>query len=152
MADSTDRSYLDNPEVSHETTDVNVKGILRFAAALAIGAVVIHVALYGLLYYYDQRESRRSVPVSPLRGKAEPPPEPRLQVAPRAELAELRRAEERLLHGYGWVDREKNIVRVPIEQAMEIIVKQGLPVRKQTRQETKASVGAGASPAGGPVR
>jgi hypothetical protein len=38
----------------------------------------------------------------------------------------MRAAEERVLHGYAWVDREKGIVRIPIEQAMEILAeKQG---------------------------
>jgi hypothetical protein len=135
MADSMDRAYRDNPEVSHETSDVDVKAILRFAAALAIIAVVIHIALYGLLRYYEQREARRDVASQQPREEA--PPEPRLRVAPRADLAEMRQAEDRLLHSYGWVDREKNIVRVPIEQAMEMVVKRGLPVRKQAPQSNE---------------
>ena len=134
MADALTPAPQDNPEVSHETSDVNVQGILRFALALAVVAVVIHIALYGLLFYYEQRESRRAAP-SFGPGKEEPPPEPRLRVAPRADLIEMRAAEDRLLQGYGWVDREKNIARVPIDQAMENVLKRGLPVRKQPAPE-----------------
>jgi hypothetical protein len=132
MAESIQR---DNPEVSHETADVDVRGILRFGGALAIVAVVIHIALYWLLLYYNQREARRETPTTSAQSKEEPPPEPRLRVAPRADLLEMRRAEDQVLNSYGWVDREKNIVRVPIERGMEIIAKQGLPVRKQLPQK-----------------
>jgi hypothetical protein len=60
----------------------------------------------------------------------------------------MRAAEERVLQSYGWVDREKNIVRVPIERAMEAIVKKGLPMRKQIeRQEGTDPAGKGAPPA-----
>lgn len=134
MADALTPAPQDNPEVSHEASDVNVKGILRFAVALAVAAMVIHVALYALLFYYDQRESRRAAPsVGPRQ--AEQAPEPRLRVAPRTDLIEMRAAEDRLLQSYGWVDREKNLVRVPIERAMEIVLQRGLPVRKQSGPE-----------------
>ena len=149
MAESIQR---DNPEVFHETADVNVRGILRFGGVLAVVAVVIHVALYGLLFYFEQREVRRHTPMRPVQSKEEPPPEPRLRVAPRADLLEMRRAEDQILNSYGWVDREKNIVRVPIERAMEMIVKQGLPVRKQTPQPTGETAGARGTPGSGQDR
>ena len=151
MADSANRAYRDNPEVSHETSDVNVKGILRFAAALTIAAAVIHVALYGLLLYYDQRETRRLVPLSSPR-QEEAPPEPRLRVAPRADLLEMRNAEERVLQSYGWIDRGKNVVRMPIERSMEAIVKRGLPARKPTPQKSNETGGNPTTPAGEPFR
>jgi hypothetical protein len=149
MAESVQR---DNPEVSHETADVDVKGILRFGGALAIVALVIHIALYGLLLYYDQRETRRATPMPSAQTKEEPPPEPRLRVAPRADLLEMRRAEDQVLNSYSWVDREKNIVRVPIERGMEIIVKRGLPVRKQPPEQKKEGAGGRTIPAEGPNR
>jgi hypothetical protein len=42
----------DNPEVRHEARDINVRLILWTATILVIGAVVIHVALYGLLVVF----------------------------------------------------------------------------------------------------
>jgi hypothetical protein len=149
MAESIQR---DNPEVSHETADVDVRGILRFGGALAIVAVVIQIALYWLLLYYDRREARRDTPVTSAQSKEEPPTEPRLRVAPRADLLEMRRAEDQVLNSYGWVDREKNIARVPIERGMEIIVKRGLPMRKQAPQTTKESAGARTTAEGGQNR
>jgi len=131
----------DNPEVAHEAADINSKAIAGFAIGLLIVAVVIHFALYWLLFHYRDREARRWEPTTLVERKDEPPPEPRLQVAPQADLAELRAAEEQTLHSYGWIDREKNLVRIPIDRAMEIIAERGLPVRKQTAQEEKAVPG-----------
>ena len=149
MAESIQR---DNPEVSHETADVDVRGILRFGGALTIVAVVIHIALYWLLLYYNQREARRETPTTSAQREEEPPPEPRLRVAPRADLLEMRRAEDQVLNSYGWIDREKNIVRVPIERGMEIIAKQGLPVRKQLPQQQGKGRASERCPAGGQNR
>ena len=147
MAEPAKPAYQDNPEVLHESSDVSVKGILRFGGILAITAVVIHVALYGLLVYYDRREI--SPTTAPPRAE-EPPPEPRLRVTPRADLTAMRSAEERVLQSYGWVDREKKIARVPIERAMEAIVERGLPARKQVdRQQTKEPAGKQAPPTAG---
>ena len=53
------------------------------------------------------------------------PPEPRLQVNPRRDLIEHRRAEQELLDGWGWVDRNAGIVHVPIARAMEILAQRG---------------------------
>jgi hypothetical protein len=42
------------------------------------------------------------------------------------DIRNLRREEDRKLNGYGWVNREKGIVSVPIEQAMEQVAREGL--------------------------
>ena len=57
------------------------------------------------------------------------PPEPRLQTNPREDLADLRRAEDRVLDSYGWVDKDAGIVRIPIDEAMRLTVERGLPAR-----------------------
>lgn len=63
------------------------------------------------------------------------PPEPRLEVDPEGNLLALRRKEEALLNGYGWVDRSKGIVRIPIGRAMDLLAKRGLPVRRSSEEQ-----------------
>jgi hypothetical protein len=58
-------------------------------------------------------------------------PEPRLQVDAPNELRQMRAAEEATLNSYGWVDKEAGVVKIPVERAMEILAKKGLPARKQ---------------------
>jgi len=36
-----------------------------------------------------------------------------------------------VLTSYGWVDKNAGVVRIPIDEAMKIVVKQGLPVRQE---------------------
>jgi hypothetical protein len=50
------------------------------------------------------------------------PPSPRLQTDPAADLQRFRRQEERRLHTFYWIDKQKGLVHIPIEQAMKSIV------------------------------
>ena len=36
-----------------------------------------------------------------------------------------------MLNGYRWVDRNKNIVRIPVADAMKLTLQRGLPARQQ---------------------
>ena len=58
------------------------------------------------------------------------PPEPRLQTDPQQELRDLRARQQSRLTGYGWVNKEAGVARIPIEDAMRMVVEQGLPVRE----------------------
>jgi hypothetical protein len=122
----------DNPEVHHETSDVNIRGVLAFGAALLVATVIIYVAVWVLFRYFDAREARRVVPQYPLAVSQEPrlPPEPRLQTNPRQDLQDLRAREDDTLNTYGWVDKNAGVVRIKIEDAMKLVVQRGLPARQ----------------------
>jgi hypothetical protein len=40
----------------------------------------------------------------------------------------MRAAEDASLNNAGWVDKQKGIVRLPIETAKQLVVQRGLPV------------------------
>jgi hypothetical protein len=122
----------DNPDVGHEQSDVNIRAIVLFAVALLIAAIVIHIGLYWLLEFYREESPVVTAP----RAEEQVPP-PRLQISPRAHLAEMRAAQERELTTYGWVDKEKQTVRIPIDRAMELLAQRGLPARKTAGREAK---------------
>lgn len=46
---------------------------------------------------------------------------PLLEVAEGEVLRDVRAAEDRLLHNYGWSDRTLETARIPIEEAMKIV-------------------------------
>jgi hypothetical protein len=58
-------------------------------------------------------------------------PEPRLQVTPMPDLKAVRDNEDNLLHSYAWVDPKHGLVRIPIDQAIDILAAKGLPSRPQ---------------------
>jgi hypothetical protein len=125
-----------NPEVHHEESDVNIRGILMFGVALIVAAIVIHVAVGGLFKYFDIREAHQAAPEYPLAAAQENrlPPEPRLQTNPRQDLADLRARDDQALAGYSWVDRNAGIVRIPIDEAIKKTLERGLPARTEQKK------------------
>jgi hypothetical protein len=55
------------------------------------------------------------------------PPAPQLQIDARSDLASFRQTEQSQLDALGWVDRDQNVVRIPIGDAMRIVAQRGLP-------------------------
>jgi hypothetical protein len=123
-----------NPEVVHEESDVNVRAIFGFGAGLLAVGLVVQVLLWLLMNYYTKQAAQvpRNFPLS-ADYQQQAPPEPRLQVHPQQDLRDLRAREDAVLHGYGWVDKNTGVARIPIEEAMKIVVQRGLPARAATR-------------------
>ena len=48
-------------------------------------------------------------------------------------MRELRAKQQALLKGYGWVNRDAGVARIPIEEAMRIVVERGLPAREEAK-------------------
>lgn len=114
----------------HEEHDVDIRSIVGFGVGLAVVCLVTAVAMLWLFRYLDRQLVEREAPVSPLAMPAgQLPPEPRLLTDEPATLEEYRAEQERKLATYGWVDREKGIVRIPIERAKTLILERGLPHR-----------------------
>jgi hypothetical protein len=127
--DSPDDQYLETPPGStYEHTDAHVGPMAKFALWLVISAIIVHVGLAGM-YWLLIRESSERVDTQryPLAVNGAPrlPAEPRLQQFPRNELYEFRTKEEAELHSYGWVDKNSGTVRIPIEDAMRLILERG---------------------------
>jgi hypothetical protein len=127
---------IDDPEVVHEESDVNVSAILRYGLALLVAAVVIHVLLFWLVGAYERQYHRAQTEVYPMASDQQDrlPPEPRLQDNPQGDLRSLRSRQDTRLHEYGWVNKEAGIARIPIEEAMRIVVQKGLPARQEIRK------------------
>ncbi len=54
------------------------------------------------------------------------PPAPELQVNPQQDLVTFRLSEENRLNNYYWIDKQKGIVHLPIEQVMKKLAAQGI--------------------------
>jgi hypothetical protein len=113
----------------HEVSDVQVRSIATFAVGLVILTGVVLLLTGWLFKHFAARQAELDVPASPLAVTQEMPPEPRLEVVLDQVLREVRADEDVLLHGYGWVDRQAGIVRIPIDRAMTLLAERGLPLR-----------------------
>jgi hypothetical protein len=129
--ETLDASGVQNPEVAHEHSDVNVRGVFAFGFGLLVLAVIIHVLMWGVFDYFAARAARSDRPLSPLAAsqRGGVPPEPRLQVSPTQDMRAMWAGEDAVLNSYGWIDRRAGVVRIPIEQAMRLLAERGLPAR-----------------------
>lgn len=120
----------------HEERDVNVWAVGKVAIALGLLCICSLFLLLGVFRYFQASEG----PPQPLETggveRAGMPPAPRLQKNPVLDLQQMRASEDQILGSYGWVDRSKGVVRLPIGRAIDILARQGLPTRPQTG-ETK---------------
>src|SRR5256885_16963823 len=73
-------------------------------------------AAFGLLYVMNVHDT----PASQIAGIRARNPSFNLEdTTPQTDTLTLEATQEVLLQGYGWVDRNKNVARIPIERAME---------------------------------
>lgn len=132
---------LFNPETHHEESDVPIRPLFRAIALFIIFAIVTHLALAALFRGFVKGEQKRMEPpatqVALPQDAYVPRNQPLLQPFPRgvdptketpvADLVQMRSAEDRMLHSYGWVDQQKGVVRIPIDVAKQLVVQRGFP-------------------------
>ena len=110
---------------AYETRDVTpsalAKALGAFALLILIGALGARLALGAWSNF--RPDARRRFP----------PPEPRLQSDPATDLRRWRAEEDAALRSYSWADRSRGVVRIPLERAMELVLKRGLPARGRSR-------------------
>jgi len=126
---------IEQVELHHEESDVNIGAIFGFGAGLMVVAAVASLVVYVLFGFFDARARLGAPAEYPLAVAQEDrvPPEPRLQTNPREDLSDLRAKEDQILGSYGWVDKNAGVVRIPIDAAMKLTLERGLPARQETR-------------------
>ena len=150
--ETPDVSHIRNVEVTHERSDISVRGVLMFVIALSVSIAIVSTGVW-LMFRYFNGEEAKEPQAGPMALKKDErlPPEPRLQTAPgfaatlqdgkrvelnlkepQAEYRVLREQWQQELRGE-LKDQSGNPIAMPIDQAMKQIVSgQGLPTRAQT--------------------
>ncbi len=116
------------PGPGYETRDASISGLVKFAIGLFVLLVVALWAMRGLFHYFGVKQTL-GPPASPFADTRPLPPGPRLQVAPAKDWQQLRGSENEILNGYGWVDKQAGVVRIPIRRAMDLLAQRGPPAR-----------------------
>jgi len=114
---STETNPSGNPGTAFEPTDWEFKPIVLIYAGILILLVISTLVLIPA-YPNALPDVDRVLRINP--------PGPRLQTDPEADYRRFRAEEEQKLDGYHWVDKQKGVVRVPIEQAMKKLVQTGI--------------------------
>jgi hypothetical protein len=119
----------------YETRDANAGGVFKFLVALGIVLVVTCLVCWGLFRYFSAHAVDQAASDSPFADTRQLPLGPQLQVNPREDWLKFREEQEQALETYAWENRSAGTVRVPIEEAMELLVKKGLPVQGEPQAQ-----------------
>ncbi len=125
------KTHSETPKHRHETREAVPRYILYFAGAVAVTVAISFLVSWGVLAYF-RAHPKYPPPQSALSGRRvlPPPGVPRLQAHPAADLQVYLQREREILDTYGWVNRKDGIVRIPIQRAMALLLKQNqLPIR-----------------------
>jgi hypothetical protein len=129
-ADATRKEPPQPAPAGYETLDAHAGATFR-AGLYMLGAMFLVAALVIPLYWLLARQEAQEQPRPATVIKAAPSPGafPRLVTNEPQVLAELRAKEDAILNGYGWVEQDRGIARMPIADALRIVGGRGtLPV------------------------
>ncbi len=128
---------MDNPrpeepriaDPTYQDRDLRLNVVMTVVAICLLVTALTFVAMSRMFSAYRTRFEVREAEVSPVaRERVVPETTALLQVNEAADLAAFRASEDAVKNQYAWMDREAGIVRIPVHQAMERVVEQGLPV------------------------
>jgi hypothetical protein len=142
------------PTDMHEGSEPKLRPIIGFAVGLVALSIVAFLLMRALFVSEIDTQRSNDAPPTPLAAERQVPPRPRLEsmlgVKMSGELsggaipagpegpediepfqntssADFDRKARETLESYGWVDRQAGVVHVPIDRAIELVLKNGLP-------------------------
>jgi hypothetical protein len=104
---------------AHMPDAIDIRGVGAGALAVAAAIAASLLAGFAMMRLEGASIARPSASTPPAVAGAVS-----LQPAPLRDIRALREAQQRLLSEYAWVDRERGIVRIPIERAMALLASQ----------------------------
>ena len=114
----------------YEKTDAQAGPTIR-AGLYILGVMFLTALVLVPMYrFLGRREAAGQKPAASVLkpdAAAPVPAFPRLVTSEPAVLAEFRAQEDAFLAGWGWVEKDKGIARMPIGEAMKIVAARGLP-------------------------
>jgi hypothetical protein len=141
MPEDPNQNHLDHNDFERE--DLSPGGVFYFMAGLAVVGVVIYFIVVGMYTFLDRYEREHQAAISPMMTpKADTRivthedtqafPQPRLEENERTQITDYVLKADRQLLTYDWVNKDRGVVRIPIDRAMDLIAERGLPVRPET--------------------
>ena len=144
---------ISNPETMYERQDLSAGAIIGFLVGLVVVVGLLQIIVWGLYGFFSggkfahQPASAGIVTRTGSLPQAQDPvnrfPKPALQPNDAADMAKFLAAEHEELNSYGYVDQAQGVVHIPIERAIDILAKQGLPTRQPPQLPPEATFGSG---------
>lgn len=120
---------LDAIKAGHENKDASVRPIVLILVGLAVSVFIVGLLVYGIFSYLADHPLNTARPNPLAESVQQVPSVPQLDTHPGAELKQVHSYEDSILSTYGWTDKQKGIVRIPIDQAMQLELQRGYPTR-----------------------
>jgi hypothetical protein len=112
------------PDIAEAPVDFDRReprsGLIATVSAVTLAVLVAFIAGIWILYndWYDRIEQQQYLGVAS------------------QELDQLRQREDAELYRYGWLDKEKGLVRVPVDRAMELLASDAAAGRESYNTKT----------------
>jgi len=102
-------------------SELNARGVLWGGVAIAFGTVLAALVSYLLWQRWSTPfEAPNMLQLVP----------PILQSAPQQERAQYFAEKQKLLDSWEWIDRQRGIARIPVEEAMRIMAAHGSALKE----------------------
>lgn len=114
------------------------KSAFIFSFGILAGTAFFIVLMIGVnRFLLNRRPTLESTPWT--QTKFDPKGQAVVEAAPTANFKKHFEQEQEILTTYGWVDKGKGIVRIPIRRAMELAVERGLPLKRSASESQTSS-------------
>lgn len=124
-----------DPSEGHERTDIAAKPILYFLIGLVVFGGVVQASMSVLMTIYVQSDAKAPVPKDDiLRDTGSTNAPAPLQQNTTADMVRMYRDEDRVIETYN-VDPQSHAVRIPLDRAVEVLAKKGLPHREAASKD-----------------
>jgi hypothetical protein len=136
-----------DPGGGYERSDADVRNLLRFGFSLFVILVAVFLSMWWMFFYFAKSQ-QLGPPASPFENPQNArilPPQPRLQVQPHLDLQSYCDAQMKELNSYAMVDPSNDVVRIPVDRAMNLILQRGLPSRPAANAAPDLTEAAGAA-------
>lgn len=150
MSEDKVKNQQANDHDGFEHEDLSPAGVFYFMAGLALFGLIIYLIVFGMYRFLDTYERAHQPPMSPMvtpqadtravtHEDTQTFPQPRLEENEQTQFRQFIEGQDRKLATYNWVDKDKGVVQIPIDRAMELIVERGLPVRPESSTAAQTS-------------
>src|SRR5215813_5011829 len=155
---SEEKIHRHNPDAGFEQEDLSPQGVFYFMGGVAVLGVVIYFILIGMYRYLDNYDRTHQPPANPMAATLgmdaqsmsykqiqeqaqQTFPKPVLEHSEQTQYLDELRKENEVLGSYDWVDQKNGVVRIPIDQAMDLLAQRGLPVRPEGGAQPASQAG-----------
>lgn len=122
--------HHDAHEKGYETYALRIGPVLIATGAILAIAALSFILMWVMFHGLEKASMYLADDPAPMMVQQKPYDGLLIQVDPPAELKQVRIETQATLSAYGWVDKDAQVVHLPIEAAKALALKRGFPVRK----------------------